>query len=1229
MSPSVTSSLSQSNLSYNPMHASRYKFAKFSIPTFDGSRARWPEFKNAWTELVVPGIPHLEELAFRLRESVTGGEAKRIVNTLWITKKTSYQVLWQRLCDHYDDVSAAVESCFKSLSELKPVKEHDCKALLLLIDQVENIYLQLVELQMIQCFTMVQVDRVCMCLPFSMSKQWLSIYHDLPQHTKLQPFPTFMAFLSRERSCVSRMAEIQTWSKPSYSYNKEKSNSHHTDAEIKNIFYDCAVHKKEGTKHETKDCQAFQKLTIEDKLAALRSVRACFRCFKNHHRRSCEQEDPCCHCGDTRHHSLLCKKLEVNSSSDKESTESHLSRRSERGILAIQQASVAGYQRKATVMMDNCADSSYITFDAARRFQARKLEGCTLEVTTTGGKRTEFKSAVYSITLVTQEGKEVEVRAYGLERISNKLSPLNMKVIQDLFPGLNISTLQRQSSEVDILLGNTLYGVHPKNEIATAGNNLSIMMGAFGMCIVGYHPSLDQVGQLNSHMVSVLHQANVQASVHYTYIQHRDFTRPSHKYRCETSNINHNRTVAHITQSQCAALTKFIQGEELGTDLSIKCGSCKCGKCPISGHTYSFAEEQELKLIQEGLRYVPEDRCWVSSYPWKKNPATLPNNYSHVYACLKSCERSLGKDPVWGEVYNQQIDDMLERKVSRLVSQEELAEWKGPVFYISHMAVKNPKSESTPVRIVYNSSQICDGESLNGALFKGPDAYMNNLLGILLRWRERKTAIVGDIKKMFNSVHLELPEQHCHRYLWRHLDTSREPDVYVMTRVNIGDRPSGSISTEALYMTADKFQSDNPEAAAVLKRSTYVDDILESISGSVEEAHALAQSCQEMLDKGGFRIKHWIFSGEKRAGDDLRVLGVGWRPQEDRIFFKISLNFSAKRQGVHVEPDLTQDQVPASIPLKLTRRIVLSQVQKLYDPLGFLTPVTLLAKVYLRETWSLKLSWDDPLPVNLSQKWIRYFTQLFEIEKFEYDRCLHPENSIGDPMLVVMSDGSDLSYGFTAYMRWSLSNGEFLCRLIMAKSRIAPLNKLSTPQMELNGAVLSKRGRSVIEKELRQKFSKVLHLVDSETVLSMIKKVSHRFKLYEGVRIGEIQAATEGDMSSWAWLPGSQNISDWATRCKSPQDIGPESSWFQGPSFLYLPEEEWKLKFTCNTPDSELSPGEKKSVSSHMSLTDQISSFIDYNRYSKFTTIVWIITRILEFLSKTKKPNKSVTLANL
>ena len=83
----------------------------------------------------------------------------------------------------------------------------------------------------------------------------------------------------------------------------------------------------------------------------------------------------------------------------------------------------------------------------------------------------------------------------------------------------------------------------------------------------------------------------------------------------------------------------------------------------------------------------------------------------------------------------------------------------------------------------------------------------------------------------------------------------------------------------------------------------------------------------------------------------------------------------------------------------------------------------------------------------------------------------------------------------------------------MAKCRIAPVDKLSTPQMELNAAVLLKRGRKVIEKEMRLEFEEVWQIVDSETVLSTINKTSTRFKVYEGVRIGEIQAATNGDMS--------------------------------------------------------------------------------------------------------------------
>ena len=93
----------------------------------------------------------------------------------------------------------------------------------------------------------------------------------------------------------------------------------------------------------------------------------------------------------------------------------------------------------------------------------------------------------------------------------------------------------------------------------------------------------------------------------------------------------------------------------------------------------------------------------------------------------------------------------MERGVAQ---KKELQEWSGPKFYISHLAVVNTWSHSTPVRIVFNSSQVCQGMSLNSCLAKGPHCYMNNLIGILLRWREEQVALVGDIRKMFHSIHL-------------------------------------------------------------------------------------------------------------------------------------------------------------------------------------------------------------------------------------------------------------------------------------------------------------------------------------------------------------------------------------------------------------------------------------------------------------------------------------------
>ena len=372
---------------------------------------------------------------------------------------------------------------------------------------------------------------------------------------------------------------------------------------------------------------------------------------------------------------------------------------------------------------------------------------------------------------------------------------------------------------------------------------------------------------------------------------------------------------------------------------------------------------------------------------------------------------------------------MVERGVARKLSEREMMDWPGAVFYISHLAVQNPKSESTPVRIVFNYSQKCEGISLNDALAKGPYSYLNSLLGILLRWREGHAVVIGDIKKMFNSIEISEADQHCHRFLWRDIDITREPDTYVITRVNMGDRPAPAISTEAILKTADMFQTTYPHVKRLLYHSTYVDDIIKSTM-HIDEAKALARDTELVLSKCGFIIKGWLFHNpsDDESHSQTRVLGVEWNSATDAKTYDVSVN----------------------IPLQMTRRNVLEQVMRIYDPMGILSPFVLNGKILLRRTWELKLGWDDPLPMELRGEWHKFLTDMHILQQYDFNRCLTPKDASGQPSLVLLSDASEKAYGYAAYVRWKLTDGSYWCRLIMAKTKIAPMETLTTPRLELN-----------------------------------------------------------------------------------------------------------------------------------------------------------------------------------
>ena len=272
------------------------------------------------------------------------------------------------------------------------------------------------------------------------------------------------------------------------------------------------------------------------------------------------------------------------------------------------------------------------------------------------------------------------------------------------------------------------------------------------------------------------------------------------------------------------------------------------------------------------------------------------------------------------------------------------------MFYISHHEVLKPESKTTPCRIVFNSSANFRGHALKEYYAKGPDM-LNNLLGVLLRFREEGVAVIGDIQKMFHSIDVPLLDQMTHRFLWRDLDDQKEPETYVMTALNMGDRPSGTIAIAALRKTAGMSSDEFPRSSETILRNSYMDDIPESVKIR-EEALALTSEIAKILERGGFRIKGWIVSGEGReieqgtqiqnhedqylvrgltgtsndATELERVLGMGWNSSKDTPCYRVKLNFSKKK------PEDTHTARPNS--KAPTKRMILSQVNGIYDPMG-------------------------------------------------------------------------------------------------------------------------------------------------------------------------------------------------------------------------------------------------------------------------------------------------------
>ena len=193
--------------------------------------------------------------------------------------------------------------------------------------------------------------------------------------------------------------------------------------------------------------------------------------------------------------------------------------------------------------------------------------------------------------------------------------------------------------------------------------------------------------------------------------------------------------------------------------------------------------------------------------------------------------------------------------------------------------------------------------------------------------------------------------------------------------------------------------------------------------------------------------------------ETVSTLGLKWKPNPDSFQFKVSIK--------------TSNNV-------ITKRSMLSEIASLFYPLGWLAPVIIKAKIYIQELWIRGKDWDVPVDDDLHEAWLTFKAQLPDIKSIPIPRWVFTNRNYE---LHGFADASEQAFAAVVYLVTCHSNQIYKSSIILAKTKVAPVQRRSIPQLELYGAQLLARVVVALRKELQVQPDQTYCWSDSKTVL--------------------------------------------------------------------------------------------------------------------------------------------------
>ena len=464
-------------------------------------------------------------------------------------------------------------------------------------------------------------------------------------------------------------------------------------------------------------------------------------------------------------------------------------------------------------------------------------------------------------------------------------------------------------------------------------------------------------------------------------------------------------------------------------------------------------EKEVLEHFENSYTRLPDGK-FVVSLPRSSEVKPLGESRTQAVRRFCSLERSLCNKGKFQEV-DTVIQEYLDLQHAEVVPQEDLHKDVSEVYYMPIHVVYKQSSTTTKVRAVFDASaKTASGHSFNDTLMVGPTVHPP-LLDVILRFRTHQVALTTDISKMYRAVSLTQDDRDYHRFVWRKSPSDQLQD-YRMTRVTFGVSASCFAANMAVKKNAQEFSSTYPLAAKVAQENFYVDDGLSGADG-IDQAIHLRMELQQLFNQGGFTLRKWNSSEksvlgaippELRESDEVlaisdagsgvaKTLGISWNTRLDAFFLS------------------TSDCQPTE---NVTKRLLLSDVSKIYDALGWFAPTTTKMKILLQKTWELNLQWDEQVPNHLLKEWESWRSELSILQSTSVPRCYYLKNEeLTGIEIHGFCDASEDAYAAVVYLKSFYKSGKTHVALVMAKSKVAPIRRQSIPRLELCGAVLLAR----------------------------------------------------------------------------------------------------------------------------------------------------------------------------